>query len=89
MWLVCNDVALSIDCFFLCFTVTPRRCHIPSPGSFNSFVFPVGNASSYLLGETYVNVHTVQYPQGEIRGQLKGEFKVTHSSAHPAHCKFG
>jgi hypothetical protein len=43
------------------------------PGSFNSFVFPIGNATSYLAGETYVNVHTMPYPQGEIRGQLKSK----------------
>jgi len=32
--------------------------------------FPEANESDLLAGDTYINVHTMSYPGGEVRGQL-------------------
>ena len=44
----------------------------------NTFVAPDGakmtesQCAAYRAGNTYVNVHSAQYKDGEVRGQLKG-----------------
>jgi hypothetical protein len=34
------------------------------------FAFPAGEVSNLLAGNTYINIHSTQFPGGEIRGQL-------------------
>lgn len=37
---------------------------------------PVANAALVLGGQTYINIHTVQFPGGEIRGQLVNPVQI-------------
>ena len=45
-------------------------------GSFKDFAFPLTPAlrSALLAGLVYVNLHSVQHPLAEIRGQVLGRF---------------
>ena len=50
--------------------------HFPAPNPtnggviFGTFHWPTNQTSALLAGHTYLNIHTVRFPGGEIRGQL-------------------
>ncbi len=49
------------------FSLTPLGLASPITGTWN---YPEANEADILAGNTYVNIHTLLFPAGEIRGQI-------------------
>lgn len=55
-----------------CIQKDPYISHFFTPNFYQMKKSLVLIVDLMLAGDTYVNVHTSQYPGGEIRGQIRG-----------------